>query len=143
MKVHFYLIFLISISCSKQSSKDRLPSILDQTKNLELNIAKNSVGDSFSYPIGIPRLSTVIVVLNPGESLPLKKHPVPIIHNIIQGELTVEYPDIDTIITKKSGETYISVNNQWHTSKNNGSEKLILVGTIIGEKGTPNAIMKN
>ena len=144
MKIFYIsLIFLLNFSCSNKSNKNDLPNLFNQTRNLGLNLEKNSIGDSFSYPTGTPRVSSVIVVLNPGESFPIKKHPVPVIHNIIQGELTVEYPDLNKIITKGEGEVFISANDQWHISKNKGENKLILVGTIIGEKGTSNAIMKD
>ena len=105
---------------------------------------KNSFGNEFSYPEGNPSITTAILVLQPGESYPVHKHPKPVtvIHNVIQGELTIVLTDKNKSIITKAGETFISGSDQWHYAKNDGKEVLISSGTILGEDGTPMMIME-
>ena len=135
-KIIFILLSLFIFSCQNNS--------YTKTNFWIEGASKISFGNEFSYPEGTPSITTAILVLQPGESYPVHKHPKPttVIQNVLQGELTIVLVDKNKSVVTKAGETFISESDEWHYAKNDGKEVLISSGTILGEDGTPMMIME-
>tara|TARA_Y100001954_G_C15677726_1_gene536086 strand:+ start:199 stop:1029 length:831 start_codon:yes stop_codon:yes gene_type:complete len=121
---------------------DIIPNSLSATKDFANDLSTTDLGNNLYYPRGKASLTNRVVVLKPGQSFPVHKHPYPVIVNVIKGEFTVDHPDIGKTIIKKAGEVFVGTPNVWHQAKNNSAEETVLIGTIMGIKGKPTTINK-
>ena len=94
-------------------------------------VTTNTSGEPIVYPEGQATISSKFIVWEPGFETGVHKHPVPIAVAIYQGELTVEFENGETLVTK-AGESYVSTPDLWHKSSNQGTEDLIGHLVVLG-----------
>jgi quercetin dioxygenase-like cupin family protein len=71
-----------------------------------------------AYPTkSTPKITAVIVTLQPGEETGTHQHPIPLFGYILSGELTVVYAGNRTVHLKE-GDPVIEAHDVWHDGHN-------------------------
>lgn len=107
-----------------------------------LDSDKTVLGQPLSYPAdGSARIQSVIVTMLPGEETGPHTHPYPTYGYILEGELTVSYPQGVRKVYKK-GEAVLEAVNTIHDGKNTGTVPLRILVVFMGLEGQPNTILE-
>ena len=94
------------------------------------------------YPTqGTPKITAVIVTLQPGEESGTHQHPIPLFGYILSGELTVVYEDNRTIHLKE-GDPVIEAYDVWHDGHNSGTVPTRILAVFMGDTAQPNTMPK-
>lgn len=102
------------------------------------------LGQSLTYPTDGPaQIQSVIVTMQPGEETGLHTHPHPTFGYILEGELTVSYPD-KVKKTYKQGQAVMEAVDTLHNGKNTGSVPVRILVVFMGVEGEANtAVLKD
>ena len=92
-----------------------------------------------TYPTEQPEITIVKVVIAPGQTLPMHKHPNINAGYMIRGELTV-HSDEGKTLHLKTGDTLIELVDKWHYGHNPGTEPAEIVVFYAGTPGAPLSI---
>jgi len=105
-----------------------------------LSTGKTILGQQFTYPTGAPaKVTSVIVLLKPGEETGWHEHKVPLFAYIIEGELTVNYgPNGKRVY--RAGDSLIEAINISHNGKNTGTGVVRVLAVFMGVNGKPNTV---
>ena len=96
------------------------------------------LGQPLAYPSGAPpRITAVIVTLEPGQETGRHRHPVPLYGQVLAGELTIDY-DGHATKTYRAGEAFMEAIDTWHNGHNDGSETVRILAVFIGAEGVAN-----
>jgi quercetin dioxygenase-like cupin family protein len=94
-----------------------------------------------SYPQGKPEITILRIIIPPGTTLPLHKHPVINAGVVIKGELTVITEEKKTLYLK-AGDSIVEVVNTWHFGKNEGKEPVDIIVFYAGTENSQVTIKK-
>jgi len=83
-----------------------------------------------------PLVTTVLVEIPPGKETGWHIHKMPCYAYVLSGKLTVEIEGGKTL-TYEAGQAIAETVNTPHNGKNNGTEPVKIVMTVIGERGVP------
>ena len=105
-----------------------------------LSTGKTILDQQFSYPTGAPaKVTSVFVLLKPGEETGWHEHKVPLFAYIIEGELTVNYgPNGKRVF--RMGDRHIEAINAAHNGKNTGTGIVRILAVFMGAEGIPNTV---
>lgn len=105
-----------------------------------LSTGKTVVGETIRYPrTGPANVTAAIVTLPPGGTAFLHKHGAPLFAYILEGELTVDYGTHGKR-TYRKGDALVEAMDVAHSSVNNGTETMRLIGVYMGAQGTKDVI---
>jgi quercetin dioxygenase-like cupin family protein len=121
-------------------SQHDVDCFLETTEYLN-NVSTNAANEPVIYPEGQATITSKVVVWEPGFETGVHKHPVPIVISVFSGELTVEFENGETMVTK-AGEAYVSTPGLWHTGSNRGAENLVAHAVYLGTDKEKNTIAK-
>lgn len=94
-----------------------------------------------AYSSGVPEITILKIIIQPGVTLPMHKHPVINAGVLLRGELTV-ITDKNEMLHLKASDSIIEVVDKWHYGKNEGSEPAELIMFYAGVVDTPITIKK-
>ncbi|MCP4315816.1 MAG: cupin domain-containing protein [Hyphomicrobiales bacterium] len=107
-----------------------------------LNSGKTVLDQPLSYPTdGSAKIQSVIVTMLPGEETGPHTHPYPTYGYILEGELTVSYPQGVQKVYKK-GEAVLEAVNTVHDGKNTGNVPVRILVVFMGLEGQPNTFLE-
>lgn len=96
-----------------------------------------SIGQKIVYPsFAKDEVSIVKVTLPPGKSTGWHKHFFPVFAYVLQGTLTVEVENKNTMRFPVNS-SFSEVINTLHNGVNNGNEDVVLIAFFMGEKDKP------
>ncbi|MBQ26829.1 MAG: hypothetical protein CMH81_01600 [Nitrospiraceae bacterium] len=99
-------------------------------------------GQQIKYPAtDTPEIIARISNFAPGQETEWHKHPVPTYTQVIEGTLTIDFEDGNTM-EFPAGSGLLDVLNTWHNGRNAGDVPLKVVIIILGEKGKKNLIRR-
>ncbi len=102
-----------------------------------LDETKTNLGQPLQYPQDDQaQITSMIVSLMPGEETGMHRHPNPTYGYVLEGEVTVTYPD-EVSKTYRQGEAMLEAVNVWHNGKNTGSVPLRILAVFIGAVDSP------
>lgn len=105
-----------------------------------ISTGKTVVGETIRYPrTGPAHVTAAIVTLAPGGTAILHKHGAPLFAYILEGELTVDY-GAHGKRTYRKGDAIVEAMDVAHSSINNGTETMRLIGVYMGAEGTKDVI---
>ena len=130
-RLEFTLLVLFICFCANaQYSKDVVLEPLLKTDT-------TSIGQKIVYPnFANDEVSIVKVTLPPGKSTGWHKHAFPVFAYIMQGTLTVEIENRNTL-QFSANSSFSEVINTLHNGINNGTGDVVLIAFFLGEKGKP------
>jgi quercetin dioxygenase-like cupin family protein len=106
-----------------------------------LETGTTNLGQPLAYPTeGAPRITAVIVTLEPGEETGRHRHPVPLYGQVLAGEVTIDYGEHGSK-TYRAGEAFMESIDTWHNGRNSGDETLRILAVFIGAEGVPNTVL--
>ena len=104
--------------------------------------AMTVTGQQIQYPqTDSPMIIARIADFAPGQETGWHKHPVPTYTQDIEGTLTIDFEDGNTM-EFPAGSGLLDVLNTWHNGRNAGDVPLKAVIIILGEKGKQNLIRR-
>jgi len=131
----------VSLSCAaaQDATKPLAPPQNYPAQKL-LSTGKTVVGETIHYPrTGPANVTAAIVTLPPGGTAFLHKHGAPLFAYILDGELTVDYGTHGKR-TYRKGDALVEAMGVAHSSINNGTETMRLIGVYMGAQGTKDVI---
>ncbi|MHA1563909.1 MAG: cupin domain-containing protein [Alphaproteobacteria bacterium] len=103
-----------------------------------LDTTTTNIGQPLHYPgDAAPRITSLIVTLQPGEETGRHRHPVLTYGHILSGELEINYGEQGTK-TYSAGDSLIEAIDTWHNGRNSGDELLSILVVFMGAEDTPN-----
>lgn len=100
-----------------------------------LGEGKTIVGQDFNYPTGTPRIQSYMVVISPKKGTDIHSHRVPVIANVISGQMEVDYGSKGKKIVK-AGDSYVEAINWCHQATAVGGKPVKVQVTYLGQEGT-------
>ncbi len=94
-----------------------------------------------AYETGIPEITILRIIIPPGYTLPLHKHPVINAGVLLKGELTVT-TDTGGVLRLKPYDPIVEVVDKWHYGINEGDKPAEIIVFYAGEEGKPLSIKK-
>ena len=131
----------VSLSCAaaQDTTKPLAPPQNYPAQKL-LSTSTTIVGETIRYPrTGPAQVTAAIVTLPPGGTAFLHKHGAPLFAYILEGELTVDYGTHGKR-TYRKGDALVEAMDVAHSSVNNGTETMRLIGVYMGAQGTKDVI---
>lgn len=111
-----------------------------QYKNLLtplLQTGTDIVGQPIVYPSGTPKVTSAIVVVEPGAETGWHTHEVPLFVYVLEGEVTVDYGSKGTKVYK-AGETFMEAMNWPHNGMNKTDAPLRILVAYMGSEDKTN-----
>lgn len=146
-KVIIYILGLILFTgciqtqSSKVSENPRVRGVM-VSENPGFRGAMTITGQNIQYPkTTSPEIIATILNFSPGEETGWHKHPVPTYTQVINGTLTIDLENGETM-EFPSGSGLLDTMNTWHNGRNTGDTNLQVVVIILGEKGKQNLIRR-
>ena len=99
-----------------------------------LDGGKTIIGQSFNYPTGAPKLQTYNVRINPGKPTNMHKHSIPVLVQVVSGQLEVDYGSKGKRTIKK-GEAYVEAINWCHQGLAAAGQPVTVQVTYLGQEG--------
>lgn len=115
-------------------------SVADDRPKIDtlLQTGTTILGQPLAYPSeGAPRITAVIVTLEPGQGTGRHRHAVPLYGQVLAGELTIDYEGHGTK-TYRTGDAFMEAVGTWHNGHNDGTETVRILAVFIGAEGLPN-----
>ena len=107
-----------------------------------LKTSVDSAGHAIAYPKeGTAEVTGVVVTIPVGGQTGWHIHTIPCVAYILEGEVTVEWEDGSTHLSK-AGEAFAEVVNLKHNGSNRGTVPAKLIMFAIGTTETPIAVKK-
>ncbi|HIB53935.1 MAG TPA: cupin domain-containing protein [Nitrospirales bacterium] len=144
MKLHILMcaVALIVLSGCGQTKSARLAS-QPLAENPGFRGALTVTGQQIQYPqTESPEIIARISDFAPGQETGWHKHPVPTYTQVIEGTLTIDFEDGNSV-EFPAGSGLLDVLNTWHNGRNAGDVPLKAVIVILGEKGKQNLIRRS
>lgn len=95
-------------------------------------------GQELVYPQGrAAQVTSFVITLGPGETVPEHMHVVPLYGYILEGELTITY-ESEKPRKFEQGDALIEAMNTWHHGENTGTGPTRILGVFFGAEGLPN-----
>jgi quercetin dioxygenase-like cupin family protein len=134
------LLFMAILSLTG-SAFAQSPSGAEYSKEIQvtplLRTSTTSTGQPIEYPkTDKPQITTVLVEIPPGKETGWHIHKLPCVAYILSGTITVEVEGGKTF-TYQAGQAIAETVNTPHNGKNNGTEPVKIIMTVIGEKDVP------
>lgn len=127
------LIALLALTVAASAAPVTTP-VLDTTTTI--------TGQAITVPAN-PELRVVTVVFQPGERLPVHKHPYPHYVYVLKGTLTINNVETGKVTEMKQGSFFAEMMDTWHYGENRTKEPLELMGIDQVPAGTKsNVILK-
>lgn len=115
-------------------------SIADGQPKVETRLQTGTtiLGQPLAYPSGgAPRITAVIVTLEPGQETGRHRHPVPLYGHVLAGELTIDYDGHGTKVYRPV-DAFMEAVGTWHNGHNDGTETVRILAVFIGAEGVAN-----
>jgi quercetin dioxygenase-like cupin family protein len=94
-----------------------------------------NLGQPLAYPeSGAPRITAVIVTLEPGQETGRHRHAVPLFGHVLAGEVTIDYGARGTK-TYRAGDAFMEAIDTWHNGRNTGADTLRILAVFMGAEG--------
>ena len=110
--------------------EENLPEI---SSEIILETGKTILGQNFSYPDGLPYITSKIVTIPVGGETGDHIHEYPLFAFVLKGEVTVDYHNEGTK-TYEAGEAIMEAINLTHNGKNIGNEPTEILVVTLGEQ---------
>lgn len=105
-----------------------------------LMTSKTILDEPMLLPNGQPfKVTSTIVVINPGEETAWHKHGVPLYAYILSGSVTVDYGDRGER-RFEAGSAFMEAMDHWHRGTNRGSEPVRILAVYLGVSDAPAVI---
>lgn len=104
-----------------------------------LSTTTTVTGAPIAYPAGKPKLTSVVITLQPGQETGWHKHPVPLFGYVLEGELTVDYGAKGKRVYRK-GDALAEAINEAHNGRNTGKRPMRILCLFIGAEGEPGTV---
>lgn len=102
-----------------------------------MKTSTTSTGQPIVYPkTDNPQVTTVLVEIPPGKETGWHIHKLPCFAYILSGTITVEIEG-GKVMTYTAGQAIAETLNTRHNGKNNGTEPVKIIMTVMGEKDVP------
>lgn len=105
-----------------------------------LDATASIIGEPIEYPEGPPKVTSVIVTMQPGAETGLHRHDAPLFAYILSGEIEVDYGPNGTQ-TYQAGDAFIEAYQSAHNGHAIGNEEVRILAVFIGAQGVGNTIM--
>lgn len=128
---------LVAIAAVVSTSTSAAPP--GTSVELLLDTDQTILGDAFAYPFGRARITSAIVTVPPGATVPLHLHPVPLFVYILQGEIVVDYGSRGTR-TYRRGDAFVEEFEWPHHARNGGKGNVKILTVYAGAEGINNSI---
>jgi len=100
-----------------------------------LETGTTNLGQPLAYPEpGAPRITAVVVTLEPGQETGRHRHAVPLFGHVLAGEVTIDYGAHGTK-TYRAGEAFMEAVDTWHNGRNSGEDTLRILAVFMGAEG--------
>jgi quercetin dioxygenase-like cupin family protein len=130
------LAVLLLASAVRAADAD-YPGDYQDVKDL-LDTTTTNLGQPLHYPReGAPRITSLIVTLQPGEETGRHRHPVLTYGHVLTGEVEIDYGEKGRK-TYRSGDSFIEAFDVWHNGRNSGVEPLSILVVFMGAEDLPN-----
>jgi len=93
------------------------------------------------YPEGTAGIKVLRIIVPPGTTLPLHKHPAINVGVLLKGELKVVTDEEETLILQP-GEAIVEVVDKWHYGVNEADEPAEIIVFYAGTAGKPVTVEK-
>lgn len=102
-----------------------------------LSSGQTVLGQTVTYPATAPaKVTSVIVIMQPGEETGWHKHDVPMFGYILEGEVTVAYEEAGTRVYRK-GDAVLEAIGTPHNGRNTGDGPARILAVFMGADGVP------
>ncbi len=125
---------IAALSGTVSFAKDTYPPV-----DVLLNSTTTILGQEFSYPEGIAKMTGAIVTLQPGKETGWHRHNAPLFGYLLEGELSVDYGNEGTR-HYVAGDALIEAFETLHNGYNSGSEAVRILVVFAGAEGTTNTV---
>ena len=98
----------------------------------------NAVGEPIAYPTGTPEIQVEIGTFEPGGQTGLHQHPVPIVVNILEGEIEVRVEGAEPYRVA-AGQAIVEPQNKPMQAFNTGDAPAKLLVVALAAEGQPTA----
>jgi len=106
-----------------------------------LNTEETVIGQPITYPTqGKPKVTSVIVTMQPGEETGWHRHDVPMFGYILEGEVTVDYGAKGTRVYRQ-GDAVMEAVDWPHSGRNTGGIPARILAVFMGAAGVSNTEM--
>ncbi len=113
-----------------------------ETENL-LSTSRTIIGEPLYYPGGgAADITSMVVVMQPGEKTAIHKHGVPLYAYILSGELEVDYGPHGKK-TYREGDSFMEAMDQFHQGENIGPGTVRILTVFMGGNGQPLVVNKS
>ena len=103
-----------------------------------LDTTTTNLGQPLHYPQdGAPRITSLIVTLQPGEETGRHRHSVLTYGHVLTGEVEIDYGDKGRK-TYSAGDSFIEAVDTWHNGHNSSVEPLSILVVFMGAEDLPN-----
>lgn len=129
-----YPLLLAAMACASAYA-DPPPTSVEQLLDTDQTI----LGDAFAYPAGRARMTSSVLTVPPGGTVPLHLHPVPLFVYILKGEIIVDYGTRGTRVYRK-GDAFVEAFEWPHKARNGGKGNVEILTVYAGAEGIQNAV---
>ena len=106
-----------------------------------LSTSKTILGQPIAYPTqSSAKVSSAVVVMQPGDETGWHQHDVPMFGYILEGEITVDYGAKGTHVYRQ-GDALIEAVDLPHNGRNTGKGEARILAVFMGADGVPNTEM--
>lgn len=114
MRFAIILISVLLVLPGAGAAQDKYPPL-----EVLISSSETTIGQPFSYPEGVAKITAAIVTMLPGQDTGLHVHDAPLFGYMLSGELTVDY-GADGKKTYRTGDSLIEAFKTPHDGKNTG-----------------------
>jgi len=105
-----------------------------------LSTGKTILDQPFAYPVGKPpKVTAVIVTMQPGDQTGWHEHEVPFFAYILDGEVSVDYGPHGKRVYRK-GDALMEAIDTAHDGRNTGEGVTRILAVFMGAEGVPNTV---
>ena len=136
------ILFAVALSGCSQIRHAQQEPAQPLAENPGFEGSMTVTGQQIQYPkTDAPVILGRLTNFAPGQETGWHKHPVPTYTHVIEGTLTIDFEDGNTM-EFPAGSGLLDVIDTWHNGRNAGDIPLKAVVIILGEKGKQNLIRR-
>ena len=125
------LAFGLGVAAAREGAAPRSQLLLASSETV--------TGEKIAYPAqGTPRITAVVLTLQPGEETGWHTHGVPVFGHMLEGELTVAYAGMQDRMYR-AGDSLLEAMAVPHNGRNTGKGPMRILAVFMGTEGAPNS----
>lgn len=127
-------VAMVLMACASDAAAP--PAI---TVEAPLETDRTILNQAFAYPYGRAEITSAVLTVPPGGTVPLHLHPVPLFVYILKGKITVDYGRRGKH-TYRKGDAFVEAFYWPHHARNGGKKDVKILTVYAGARGVENSI---